>query len=321
MTNARVIIHAAEPAALVDELRTRHPDLDTESCSDYDGLPNLLKTFRPDVVYSIRFAGTPGYPKEALFGEDGPRWLAVGGSGIDHLGHWNPDKTIVTNAAGVAAGMMAEYAIGGMIHFALDIPGLQRDQEERRWQERTVKSISGKTLLIVGLGHTGQAVAARSKAFGMRVIGTRAHPCEMENVDRVYGTSDLPELWAEADFIVVCAPLLDSTRGLIDEKAFANMKPGTVLVDVSRGGIIVQSALIETLISGHLGGAFLDVFETEPLPPENPLWEMDNVLISPHCSSVTSDWEQASLRLFSENLSHWRDGKPLMNIVDPVRGY
>ncbi len=317
----RVILHAADPDPLAAELLITHPDANITTCNDYAGLPALLASFRPEVVYSIRFAGTPGYPKEALFGNCGPAWLAVGGAGVDHLGPWNPERTTVTNAAGVAAGIMAEYAIGGMLHFMLDVPGLERDRAARIWRERTVRAIAGKTVLIVGLGHTGRAVAARAKAFGMKVIGTRARPCDMDNVDTVHRTEELQGLCPEADFIVVCVPLLDSTRSLIDADTFATMKPGAVLIDVSRGGVVDQSALVDALRSGRLLGACLDVFEQEPLPHDSPLWDLNNALISPHCSSVTDDWELASVRLFIDNLSRWREGSTLLNIVDPTRGY
>ncbi len=316
-----IIVHDAEPGSLVAEVLRRHPDLRVEACDTYQDLPDRIGSLRPEIVYSIRFAGTPGYPRDALLGPSGPRWIAVGGSGVDHLGVWDPTRTVVTNSAGVAAAMMAEYVIGGILHFSLEIKGLERDRVDHRWTERVVTPIDGTTLLVVGLGHTGRAIAARAKAFGMTVIGIRAQPQPMPNVDSVHGIDDIGELWGRADAVVVCAPLLDNTRGLVDADAFSALKPGATLTDVSRGGIVVQSALVDALRSGRLKGAALDVFETEPLPHDNPLWDMDNVLISPHCSSVFKGWETASIRLFCENLTRWLNGERLENVVDPARGY
>jgi phosphoglycerate dehydrogenase-like enzyme len=131
----------------------------------------------------------------------------------------------------------------------------------------------------------------------------------------------LQTLWGRADFILSCTPLLPSTRGLVDAAGFAAMKPGAVLIDVSRGGVVDEAALIDALRAGRLGGAALDVFATEPLPPENPLWGFENVIVTPHCSSVYEGWERKSAALFAENLVRWRSGAPLANIVDPARGY
>jgi phosphoglycerate dehydrogenase-like enzyme len=176
-------------------------------------------------------------------------------------------------------------------------------------------------LLVVGLGHTGQAIAARAKAFGMTVLGTRARPQPMENVDEVAGPDGLVALASRADFIAVCTPLTADTRGLVNRTVLNAAKPGVVLADVSRGGVIVAQDLIEALQSGQVGGAALDVFETEPLPADSAFWSLENVLISPHCSSVSDGWAQASFDLFLTNLSRWMEGKALLNTVDPVRGY
>ena len=317
----RIVLHNSRTAPLVRWLRSTYPTADFEECESYAALPELIETYRPEIVYSVRFAGTPGFPRDALFGPQGPRWIANGGAGTDHFGHWDPRRVTVTNAAGVAAAMMAEYVFGGFLHFTLDIPGLQQDKAARVWGDRTVAPLAGQTLLIIGLGHTGRAIAARAKAFGMTVLGTRARPQPTENVDEVHAAEDLAALLPRADFIAVATPLLPSTRGLIGADAIAAMRPGAILADVSRGGIVDQSALHTALKAGHLAGAALDVFETEPLPPSSPLWGLDNLIISPHCSSVHSGWEKASFDLFLRNLGLWLDGQALVNVVDPDRGY
>lgn len=317
----RIILHNSETEQLAAWLRDAMPGADFCECRNYEGLPDLIATYRPEVIYSVRFAGTPGFPRDAIFGADGPKWFANGGAGTDHLATWDPARTIVTNAAGVAAKMMAEYMIGCFLHFSLDVPGLMKDKAARVWNSRIVSPLSGKTLLIVGLGHTGQALANLASAFGMTVIGTRARPKEMPNVDEVHPASNLHALLPRADFIGVATPLTPATKGLIGGDEIAAMKDGVVIADVSRGGVVDQGALFDALDSGHIAGAGLDVFETEPLPETSPLWSLENVIISPHCSSVSADWEEASFRLFLKNLRRWIDGETLINIVDPERGY
>ncbi len=317
----RIILHNSDTAALARSLRAAFPQADFRECNSYEALPALIDSHRPEIVYSVRFAGTPSFPRDALFGPNGPNWIANGGAGTDHFGQWDPQVTTVTNAAGVAAGMMAEYILGGFLHFTLDVPGLQKDKAARQWNNRTVKPLAGKTLLIIGLGHTGQSVAAHAKAFGMKIIGTRARPAPMQHVDEVHAANDLHRLLPRADFIAVSTPLIPATRGLIGAQEIEAMKPGVIFADVSRGGVVDQCALYDALKTGHVAAAALDVFETEPLPETSPLWALENVIISPHCSSVYAEWEQASFELFIQNLGHWVRGEELVNIVNPARGY
>lgn len=318
----RVLLHCLAPDGPAEALRAALPEVEVATCDTYADLPDALARVQPDAVYGVRFAGSVGYPRDVLMGPGGPRWLAVGGAGTDHLGQWDTDRITVTNAAGVAADMMAEYVIAGFLHFALDVPGMIRDQATRVWNSnRRVRPLQGQTLVIVGLGHTGRAVAQRAKALGMRVLGTRARPAPTDHVDEVHASERLIDLLPQADFIAVCLPLTPQTRGALGAAELAVVKPGAILADVSRGGVIVAPALLDALRSGRLGGAALDVFETEPLPPESPFWTLDTVLISPHCSAVHAGWEAASFALFLDNLKRFCAGSPLMNVVDPARGY
>lgn len=317
----RILIHNADTSDAAARTRSAHPGAIVEECTSYAALPAHLSALRPDIVYTVRFAGSDGYPRDALFGPDGPRWVANGGAGTDHFGVWDAARVTVTNAAGVAAEMMAEYVMGGFLHFTLDVPGLQSDKAQQRWRERVVRPLKGTTLLVVGLGQTGGAIARLAQAFGMRVIGTRARPAPMDHVDEVYPAESLLAVLPQADFIAVCTPLTPATRNLLNAEAFAVMKSGVVLADVSRGGVIDGHALLLALADGRVAGAALDVFETEPLPADSPFWTTPNTLISPHCSSVYDGWEAASFDLFLGNLSRWVARKELFNVVDPHRGY
>ena len=317
----KVLLHNDRTHDLADKLKERFPTIEIGECNTHENLPDVIATFEPDVVYAIRFAGSDGYPGAAFFAENGPRWIANGGAGTDHLGTWDPKRTTVTNAAGVAADMMAEYVLGCFLHFSLDVPGLQADKAARIWRPRFVTPLRGKTILIVGLGHTGRSIAAHAKAFGMTVLGTRMRPTKMDNIDQVYPSDQLLDVLPQADFVAVSTPLTDQTRGLIGQNEIDAMKSGVILADVSRGGVIDQSPLLSALQSGKIAGAGLDVFETEPLPSDNPFWDLNNIILSPHCSAVHDQWEQDSFNLFLDNLQNWENGDPLFNIVDPNRGY
>lgn len=316
-----VLLHTDDPATAREVLARDHGDLMLHDCTSYDGLAAAIAATGAEVVYSTRFAGPKNFPRQALIESPGIRWVSVGGSGTDHLQPWDSARLTVTNAAGVAADMMAEYALGMMLNFALELPRFRRQQRNREWVPAMVRPIAGRTLLILGLGKTGMATARRARAMGMATIGVRANPAPSPDLDEVHGIDALPALWGRADFILCCVPLLPSTRGLIGTAAFAAMRQGAVLIDVSRGGVVDGAALLAALDSGRLAGAALDVFETEPLPAGHPIWGHDNVMVTPHSSSVFDGWEKAAFVMFAENLMRYRRGLPLHNIVDPQRGY
>ncbi len=316
-----IVLHTDAPAAALTVLSQTHPDLAAHACDSYAALPALVAEAGAEVVYTVRFDGTPRFPRLALVESPTVKWVSVGGSGTDHLRPWDPRRVTVTNAAGVASDMVAEYVIGAMLSFSLGLRAFHRQQEPRQCRQANIEPIQGRSLLILGLGKTGQALAARAKAMGMTTIGVRARPRATPDVDEVHGADALPALWGRADYIACCLPLSDATRGLVGSDAFAAMKPSAVLVDVSRGGIVEERALVAALDSGRLRGAALDVFAAEPLPESHPLWGYDNVIVTPHNASIYDGWDVRCLQMFARNLDRYRRGEPLENVVDPVRGY
>ena len=316
----RILVHYDRPEPLRERIAERFPDADIACCDTYAGLPGALKTFAPEILFCIKFENRP-YPRSHVMASPTITWVSNGGAGVDHLVPWDPGRLTVTHASGVASAMMAEYVIGGMLALAIGLPGFLRRQMAREWRFEQVSGIAGATVAIIGLGRTGQAVARLASAHGMRVLGTRAHPVETAGVDTVLAPDRLHEALAIGDYVVVTAPLLPSTRHLVDAAAISDMKPGARLVDVSRGGVVDQSALVHGLASGKLAGAVLDVFEREPLPVESPLWSMENVIITPHCSSVYAGWELRAVDMFCDNLARREAGEDLENVVNPARGY
>lgn len=318
----RILIHTHAPQRHIAALTEHFPDLQVDATTRNSELGPKLADFQPDALFTVNITSDAPFPREDVLSCDSLRWVSVGGSGTDHVNPWDPGKLTVTNSAGVAAAMMAEYALGAFIHFNIDVPGLMRDQTAKIWdKDRKVRPLAGQTLLIVGLGHTGRALAQKAKALGMTVIGTRANPRATAHCDEVHGADTLPQLWPRADFIAICTPRLPSTRGLVNAASFALMKPDAVLVNVGRGGVVDEPALIAALQENRLRGAAMDVFATEPLPKEDPIWGAPNLLISPHCSAVYDGWERASVAMFADNIARFLADEPLQNIVDPARGY
>lgn len=316
-----ILIHADQPEPYLRPLAAAHPDLLVHTCDTYGGVAAALERSRAEVVFTVRFAGTPNFPRRALLECGHVKWISVGGSGTDHLSPWDPNAITVTNAAGIGAGMMAEYAIGAMLFFALRLNRFKRYQKDRKWRPEPLTRLAGKTVVVLGLGHTGQAVAERAQALGLRTIGLRANPRPTPHVHEVQETARLVDAARRADFMVVCVPLTHLTRGLVGETVFAVLPKQAILIDVSRGGVVDHDALMRALDENRIGGAAVDVFATEPLPDSHPLWAYDNVILTPHCSSVYDGWQGDAARMFSENVARYRECAPLDNVVDPHLGY
>ncbi|MEA2134565.1 MAG: hypothetical protein QOC68_2474 [Solirubrobacteraceae bacterium] len=226
----------------------------------------------------------------------------------------------VTTSSGVHAGPLAEFALFGLLAFAKQLPTLLADQRERRWPpgQQPVGELRDRTLLIVGLGAIGTETARLAQAFGMHVLAVKRDASgTAPHVDELHPADDLRELVGRADGIVVTLPLTDATRGLLDADTLAAVKPGAVLVNVGRGAVVDEAALAERLQDGTLAGAALDVFAEEPLPPDSPLWELENVIVSPHNAALVEAEEARVVDLFCDNLRRRLEGEPLRNELDP----
>jgi phosphoglycerate dehydrogenase-like enzyme len=215
---------------------------------------------------------------------------------------------------------MSEYVLGWCSWVTQRMETYRAAQRDRRWIGTVVPGrLRGKTLTLVGVGDVGREIARVARAVGMHVIGVSRSGERVPAVERVYRPGHLPRALAAADFVVVVVPLTAKTRGLIDARALAAMRPGAWLLSIGRGAVVDETALLTALQSRQIAGAVLDVFPTEPLPADHPLWGLDNVVITPHVAGPSTADEIAPV--FNDNLGRWLRGRPLQHVVDRSRGY
>lgn len=261
----------------------------------------------------------------------GLRWVQLTHAGAERVDHALVGATTFTTVGGMSAGPIAEWVIATMLMFAKGWPGLWRDQQAHAYRRFMPRELAGATVGIVGLGAIGGEVAQRARALGCRVIGMRrsatgrnmeptpgsAHPL----ADEVVPPGALDYLLGASDFVVLTAPLTEETRGLIDARALRAMRTDGVLINIARGGLIDEVALVEALQGRTIGGAALDVFAQEPLPADSPLWDLERMILSPHIAAGSERYYEQATAIFCENLARYLRGEPLANVVDPRRGY
>jgi len=252
------------------------------------------------------------------------RWVQSWGAGVEWM--LTPDfvasPVILTNAQGIYATPIAEHVFAFLLHFARGLDRHVCHQPEHRWQHAGVVELRGSTLGIIGLGGIGAEVARLAKGFGMRVIAVRRHPDRPSpSADEVRGPEALLWLLGESDFVALCAALTPSTRELLGEAELQCMRPSAYLVNIGRGRLIAEEALVEALRERRIAGAGLDVFAQEPLPPDSPLWDLPNVLITPHNAGNSPHSHARLLTLFCGNLRKYLAGEELLNVVDKAAGY
>lgn len=303
---------------------------------------------RIDLVHTsrteIRDKGAPPAPADILmvessgrneYGEELPydafeklvtpqlKWLQACSSGVGHileLGLLAPE-VVLTSAGGIHAAALGESVMAAILMWAKRLEQRRLDQDQQVWRELHCMELRGKTLCVIGAGHIGQAIASRAAPFGLRIIGVRRSRLPGNGFHETFATRDLNEAVREADFVVVACPLTDETRSLIGAEAITHMKRGAYLINIARGLILDDEAVLDALRSGHLGGAFLDAFHPEPLPSDHPYWTTPNVTVTPHDSHSSEYIGENMADLFCRNLERWLDGEPLLNLVDRERGY
>jgi D-2-hydroxyacid dehydrogenase (NADP+) len=259
------------------------------------------------------------------------RWVQLTAAGAEELLDSELARSGVTlaTASGIHAVPIGEYVMGAMLAFAKGLPGATRAQAERIWRPYLAEELYGKTVGILGLGAIGGYVAKLAKADGMRVLAIRrsvrrravGQKAAVADVDELLPPSDLPYLLSQADYLVIAVPLTAESRGLIGERELRTMRPTARLINVSRGAVVDEAALVRALKEEWIAGAALDVFQEEPLAPDSELWGMDNVILTPHISGGTPVYMERAVALFCDNLRRYLAGEPLRNAVDLKRGY
>jgi len=260
------------------------------------------------------FAATQGAPNL--------RWLHVFHAGVDNpvFGRFLERGVRLTTSSGSTAAPIARTAITGMLMLSRGFPAWLDAQRRRTWIQHPPSAIpddlDGQVMLVVGLGAIGSEIARLARVFGLHVIGIRRSPRRDDDpVDEVRPPSELLGLLPSADWLALACPLTSETRRLVDAGALAALKPGARILNIARGEVIDETALIAALERGHVGGAYLDVFEEEPLPPTSPLWEMANVIVTPHNSAASTGNEERVRGYFLRNIEAWGRGEPLVNEV------
>jgi phosphoglycerate dehydrogenase-like enzyme len=284
---------------------------------------NLLD--QAEVLFGVPGDSTEGLA-DAVNGLPGLRWIhatsAGAGEQVRKAG-LSPEalkRVVITTSSGVHAVPLAEFAILGLLAMAKELPRLVEDQRARTWPEvrRPLRELSGQTLFLVGLGEIGREVARLGKAFGMRTVGfRRTEGPPPEWVDEVHGPQRLAELAGQADTMVVSLPMTEQTAGLIDRATIGRLPANCIFVNIGRGGVVDEPALTDALRDRRIAGAVLDVFATEPLPADSPLWTLPNVLVTPHAVAVSPRENERIAELFADNLRRYLDGRPLRNVVEP----
>lgn len=270
------------------------------------------------------------------------RWVQLHTAGADHVATHPLFKTgvIFTTTSGLHAVNMAEYVLASILAWARHFRELfdcQRQAHwpgEERWTRFAARELRGATLGVVGYGSIGREVSRLACALGMHVLALKRHPQRREDTgfsfvgdqpgclpEAVYGPDQLLHMLPLCDYVVLAVPLNAETYHMIGERELRAMKPTAYLVNVARGAVVDEAALVRALQEGWIAGAGLDVFEREPLPADSPLWQMDNVLLTPHISGFTPQYEQRAVEIFTENLRRYLAGQPLLNVVDPALGY
>jgi phosphoglycerate dehydrogenase-like enzyme len=328
MTAAQVLIALRPDSADAAPFRAALAHLGNRIALAFAAGPELARAL-PDAEVVV----AQGLSDDELAQAQRLRWLSSWAAGVERVARPSllSRGIVLTNASGVHGPNIAEHLLAMILMFTRAMPRLHRAQLARRW-ERNLASraegpgeLTGKTLLIVGLGRIGEAVATRARPFGVRLVAVKHDPSTRHDagvaVDELVGMDALDEVLGRADHVCLTVPLTRDTDRLIDARRLAIMRAGAYLYNISRGAVIDQAALVDALRSGRLAGAGLDVFEHEPLPEHSPLWDLDNVILTPHVAGLTPHYFERTAALFAENLERFLSGRPLRNVYDPARGY
>ncbi|MCA9907406.1 MAG: D-2-hydroxyacid dehydrogenase [Anaerolineae bacterium] len=334
-TQVNVIVAMDFSDAIMDKIRAVSPQLKVERC--FPDVPDKALA-DVEVLYTQRFLPDPAQTPHL-------RWVQLHSAGVDHAVNqpvMQSQDVEVTTTSGIHATFMTEYCVMMMLAFAFKLPLMMEYKAQAEWPNTPQKPIMpdhlrGKTVGIVGYGVIGRELGRVANALGMRVLASKRdvmHPADHDSYRlpdtgdpegeipvRIYPPEALRSMVSECDYLVVITPLTAASRHLVDENILSAMKKTAILINIARGAVVDEQALISALAAKTIAGAALDVFETEPLPNTSPLWNLDNVIISPHIAGNSVDYHEKAADLFIENLERYLENRPLLNVVDRERGY
>lgn len=249
---------------------------------------------------------------------NGCEWVHFLSAGVEKI--WNMpvdwSAMTLTKSSGIHGPQMSEFAIGALLYFAKGFDRFVEQSRVRQWQRFWLDELTEKTLMVLGGGTIGKMVGERARHFGMNVISVKRQPNIQDWADETYDFITARKHLGRVNALVVCVPLTNQTLGIIGHDVLAALAPSAVLIDISRGGVVQEDAVLELLDSGHLRGAALDVFETQPLPKDSRLWNRSDVLLTPHVSGTSPHYLARALRIFFENACAWQQGQPMQTPVD-----
>ena len=303
----------------LDQIQALAPDMRLLVTTDRQAIEDALATIEIAVKQ---------FPQALMPQAPHLRWFQQWGAGADWLLD-HPEVAasalMVTTGSGVHAIPISEHILAYLFAFARALPQAIRGQTQRVWQQpewSRIFELAGKTMVLIGVGAIGERTALMANGLGMRVLGVRQNAdVSTPGVEAMFAPEALLEVLPQADFVVITAPLTEATRGLIGEAELQAMKTTAYIVNIGRGGVIDEPALVRALQAGRLAGAGLDVFASEPLPPDSPLWAMENVIITGHYAGATPIYDERAMAIFLDNLRRYRAGEPLRNVVDKALGY
>jgi phosphoglycerate dehydrogenase-like enzyme len=311
------------PAWFPERLRREFPEVNVVHLPDYKSVDTEIADAEIAVSWSVRPA--------QIIAAKRLRWIHSPAAAVNQLmfSELIQSEIVLTNAREVHGPVVAEHVIALIFALAKKIPGCVRLQEKHIWGQQIlwdelprVREVGGATLGVVGLGSIGRSLVKSAKALGMRVIAVREHPEKgSEGADAVFGPEQIGEVFQESDYIVLAAPVTDSTHAIANAERLALMRSDACLINVGRGPLVDESALAAALRARKIGGAALDVFPKEPLVADSPLWDLPNLLLTPHTAAFTEKLWDRHYALFSENLRRYLAGQPLLAVVDKQKGY
>jgi phosphoglycerate dehydrogenase-like enzyme len=311
------------PPWIAERLQKDFPAINVVHLPSYDRMSEEI----PDTDILIGWSMTP----EQFVSARHLKWVHSPAAAVHQL--MFPElinsSIILTNSGDVHGPVVAEHAIAVLLALAKRLPQAMHYQRKKEWAQETLwreqpppREVAGATVAVIGMGSIGREFITRAKSLGMRVLGIRENPEKgLSGADAVYTTAQLDAVLPQSDYIVLCTPVTPATAGIINARRLASLKKDSYVINVGRGQLVDESALIEALRNGKIAGAALDVFATEPLPPDSPFWTLQNVLITPHTAAVTDRLWERHYQLIRENLNRLLQGKPLLNEIDKRRGY